>query len=415
MNKRGRVQRARQVGNRSPSGFADGPTVADVYNALNAIAPFEYAGEWDNVGLLAGRREWPAKKVLLAIDLTDAVAREALAKRVDALVVYHPPIFKGIRAITDKADAPTGLLPDLLAARISILALHSALDAAAGGTNDILLDVFEPVSRYPLEPLMRDSRQYKLAVFTPAAEVGKLRRALSDAGAGVIGHYAECGFELSGHGTFRGDETTNPAVGRKQVLESVDEIRLEMVVPAARLGEVVRALYTNHSYEEPAFDLYPTRQVAGRGAVGGARVGVLEKPQRGTDLIRQISTRVDLSCAMVVGDLKRPFQSVTAAAGSFGVKAFRDPASLALTGEFKHHDALELLRRGVTAVCLGHYASERPLLDVVCAKLIDRVRGLRATVARVDGSPFKPVRASSALLGFEDWLEPSLFKVPIRR
>ena len=366
------------------------PVVQDVFAALDELAPFEYAAEWDNVGLLAGAPEAPAGRVLLAIDLTDAVAREVLRRNVNTLVVYHPPIFKGIRTVTASAAAPTTLLAELLAARVAIIALHTALDAAAGGTNDVLLDAFDVVERYPLEPLVREDRHYKLVVFVPAAEADKLRGALSAAGAGAIGHYTECSFELAGRGTFRGDETTNPTIGRKLVLEHADEIRLEMVVPRARLGPVVRALYATHSYEEPAFDVYPLCEAVGRGMVGMGRVGVLKRAQRGHVLLRALAKRVDMAGAAVVGGVRRRFRSVTAAAGSFGVATLRDPESLVLTGEFKHHDALELLRRGVTAVHLGHWASERPVLDVVAAHLARRVRGVRVAIARADRAPLSP-------------------------
>ena len=368
-----------------------GTTVGKLYTALDELAPFRYAAEWDNVGLLAGRAEWPVWRVLLAIDLSDPVAQEAMRKKAGAIILYHPPIFKGIRSVTPQADCPTTLLPDLLAARISLLALHTAFDAAVGGINDILLDIFEPVTRRPLEPGIDEGRQYKLVVFVPAQEVDKLRRILSERGAGVIGHYSECSFVLAGQGTFRGDETTNPAVGDKLKLEHADEIRLEMVVPRGRLGEVVRALYAGHSYEEPAFDLYPLHETPQRAAIGMGRVGQLKSRQRGDVLIRKLEQHVDLSCASMVGKLNRRFTSVTTAAGSFGVHAFRDPGSLVITGEFKHHDALALQRSGVTAVALGHYASERPALDVLRTKLTNRIKGVRFEIAQADRAPFTPV------------------------
>ncbi|MBU0639699.1 MAG: Nif3-like dinuclear metal center hexameric protein [Planctomycetes bacterium] len=386
---RGRTAKHR----RKPAGGATPPTVGEVYAALDAFAPFARAADWDNVGLLAGRMEWPARRVLLAIDLTDAVAREALAGSADIVLLYHPPIFKGIRAVTPDARGPTGLLPDLLAARVALIAVHTALDEAVGGTNDIVLDVFEPVRRWPLEPSREDGRQYKLVVFVPTAEVDALREALSGAGAGHIGHYSECSFELAGRGTFRGDDSTQPTIGRKQRLEHVAEVRLEMVVPEPRLGPVVRALYERHSYEEPAFDLYPTRTLAGRGQVGGGRVGELRRPQRGQALIRKLRGHMDLTGATVVGNLKGSFRSVTVAAGAFGVRGLCDPASLVLTGEFKHHDALELLRRGVTAVHLGHFASERPVLEVLRQRLVAGVKGVQATLARADRTPYQPLPA----------------------
>lgn len=364
-------------------------TVGDVCDALDAFAPFRDAAEWDNVGLLAGRREWQARRALTAIDLTDDVAREALAKKIDTLVVYHPPIFKGIKSITPDADTPTTLLPDLLAAPVAIIALHTAFDHAVGGINDLLLDSFELSSREPLVPTVRTDDGYKLVVFVPAAEVERLREALAAAGAGVIGNYTHCSYELSGQGTFFGDETTRPAVGRKLALERVDETRLEMAVPAARAAEVVRALYANHSYEEPAFDLYPTARIVHGARSGSGRVGRLKRATRGSELLRKLGETVDLSLAMSVGNLKRRFTSVTAAAGSYGVRAFRDVDSLVLTGEFSHHDALNLQRRTITAVRLDHYASEQPLLAVVRRRLSRAVRGLSVSVSRKDRSPFR--------------------------
>lgn len=369
-----------------------GVQVADLLSAVERIAPLAYAAEWDNVGLLAGRPEWPAAQVLLAIDLTDPVAAEALRRRANVLVLYHPPIFKSIRAVTPDAACPTTRLPDLLAARVAIIALHTALDAAVGGTNDVLLDAFDVVDRYPMESLVDEQRHYKLVVFVPANDVGRLRRALSAAGAGVIGHYSECSFELAGRGTFRGDESTRPTVGRKQVLEQVDEIRLEMVVPRARLGDAVRALYAAHSYEEPAFDVYPIHAPIDRGRVGLGRVGVLRAPTLGSTLVRRLGRVLDLSGAAVVGDLRRRFRSVTAAAGAFGVRSFRDADSLVVTGEFKHHEALELMRRGITALHLGHYASERPVLPVLRDRLGRCVPGARIGIAGADRAPFQSAR-----------------------
>src|SRR5207244_12505053 len=92
------------------------------------------------------------------------------------------------------------------------------------------------------------------------------------AGAGAIGKYAECSFRLAGKGTFFGSDETNPAVGRKGRREEVDEWRLEVVLPEAKVAGAVRAMRQAHRYEEPAFDIYQLQA----GVSGGAgRVGQL--------------------------------------------------------------------------------------------------------------------------------------------
>ncbi|RMF71190.1 MAG: Nif3-like dinuclear metal center hexameric protein, partial [Planctomycetota bacterium] len=293
--------------NRQAAARSTAPRVGDVVAALDEIAPFAHAADWDNVSLLAGRSDWPGASWLVTLDLTDAVAREALRREVDGVVAYHPPIFKGVRKLTDAADGPTSLLPDLLAQRIAIVATHTAFDAAVGGTNDLLLAAFDVEDVRPLETSAAQGRSFKLVVFTPPAEVEPLRAALSAAGAGVIGEYDQCSYELSGRGTFRASPRANPVIGRRGRLEVVDEVRLEMVVPADRLDAVVRALYATHSYEEPAFDVYPLHELHGRGRVGMGRVGALRRPTSGSALMRALGRVADLSAASVVGELRRSF------------------------------------------------------------------------------------------------------------
>ncbi|NUQ50481.1 MAG: Nif3-like dinuclear metal center hexameric protein, partial [Phycisphaerae bacterium] len=100
----------------------------------------------------------------------------------------------------------------------------------------------------------------------------------------------------------------------------------------------------------------------------------------------------DLSAATVIGSLARRFGSVTAAAGSFGARGFRDAGSLVLTGELKHHEALELERRNVSAVCLGHHASERPVLGRIAERLRAALPSLDIAVSRADRAPQRPLR-----------------------
>jgi len=107
---------------------------------LEEIAPLELAEEWDNPGLLIeplkGR---DIKKVLLTIDLTEAVAREAVQKRVDAIVTYHPLFFGGFQRL-EKSNPQARVAMRLVQKNIVVYSPHTALDAAPGGVNDWLAD-----------------------------------------------------------------------------------------------------------------------------------------------------------------------------------------------------------------------------------------------------------------------------------
>jgi hypothetical protein len=97
----------------------------------------------------------------------------------------------------------------------------------------------------------------KLVWFVPEDALDATRDAVFEAGAGRIGDYMRCSWYTAGTGTFLGGEQTNPALGESGREEHVPELRVETVVPADRLEDVVAALRAAHPYEVPAFDAYP--------------------------------------------------------------------------------------------------------------------------------------------------------------
>jgi dinuclear metal center YbgI/SA1388 family protein len=118
--------------------MAKHPTRDEVLDVLREIAPLELAAEWDNVGLLvAPRASGPVARVLLTIDLTEAVANEAVAMKADLVVAYHPPIFHGIKKL-DVADAQKRGALLAFSHGVSVYSPHTALDAAPGGIADWL-------------------------------------------------------------------------------------------------------------------------------------------------------------------------------------------------------------------------------------------------------------------------------------
>lgn len=122
---------------------------------LERLAPLRLAADWDNVGLLVEPRppaEATIKRIHLTIDLTEAVLEEAIEGRADLIVAYHPPIFSGLKRVTQRSPAERITLA-LARAGIFAYSPHTALDACQGGLNDWLVSAFGKGSARAIEPV----------------------------------------------------------------------------------------------------------------------------------------------------------------------------------------------------------------------------------------------------------------------
>ncbi len=109
------------------------PTVNDVFEYINSIAPFEKQCEWDNSGFIVGDKNARVKKIGIVLDITNEAVRYATENGIDLIISHHPVIFRGIKTVM--ADDPTYLL---IRNGISAICAHTSLDIAKGGVNDAL-------------------------------------------------------------------------------------------------------------------------------------------------------------------------------------------------------------------------------------------------------------------------------------
>ncbi len=119
------------------------PTVKDILEYINSIAPFENQCEWDNSGFLVGCKDNEVKKIGVVLDITTNAVKYAAESGIDLIVSHHPVIFRAVKHFTE------GDIPFALAANgISAICAHTNLDIAKGGVNDALADAlgFENVS-----------------------------------------------------------------------------------------------------------------------------------------------------------------------------------------------------------------------------------------------------------------------------
>ena len=115
------------------------PTVSDIYRFLDEKAPFRLQLSFDNAGFLVGDGSHPVTKILVALDITEAVVEEARAFGAELIVSHHPVIFFPAKRVT--ADEPLGRkLISLIRSDIAAICCHTNLDAVAGGVNDALAE-----------------------------------------------------------------------------------------------------------------------------------------------------------------------------------------------------------------------------------------------------------------------------------
>ena len=335
------------------------------------------------------------RRVMLLVDLTRAVLEEAIERDVDLVVAYHPPIFEPFKRL--RASAPKERLLTVAArAGLAIYSPHTALDAAPGGVNDWLADAVGKGGRTPLVGARRveANAAYKLVVFVPPEHTQALRSALATAGAGVIGKYTECSYELRGEGTFVGGDEANPVVGERGRLERVAETRLEMVCSEEALGAVATALRRVHPYEEPAWDIVPLAPKPLPG-VGAGRTVTLDEPAPLATLVERVKAGLGLRSVRVATSERHaagaPIASVAVCAGSGrGLLAGAMESELYLTGELGHHDVLLALSRGTSVVLTEHSSSERGYLAVLSERLNHGAEGkLEVFVSEADRDPIE--------------------------
>lgn len=342
----------------------------EVERVLEKVAPCHLAGDWDQVGLhLAGKGQ-SIRKALLCIDLLPEVLEEAISKKCQLIVAYHPPIFRSLRRLADR-DWKEKMLARAIRAGIAVYSPHSALDAVRGGMNDWLCDGLGPhtVRRAIAQAPSVRSKCSKVVVYVPQPNSERLRKAMWAAGAGGIGEYSDCSFTLEGLGTFRGGKASNPTIGIPGRLEKVEESRVEMICESGKLSAVLECVRAVHPYEEPAIDVIALQSevVSTEQAEGAGRCHVLKDPVSVATLVRRLKKHLGqkkLKVAMPQGFEGELINSVAVCVGAGG-SLFENywEADAYVSGEMQHHQILDMVQRGKVVILAGHTNSERPFLN----------------------------------------------------
>ena len=228
-------------------------------------------------------------------------------------------------------------------------------------------------------------------MFTPETDREAVLNAAFAAGAGRIGDYAECSFALKGTGTFFGLEGSNPTVGQSGRRETADEYRLEFVCPGPALKGVLSAVRSNHSYEEPAIDVF-TLNGEPASSPGSGRVGRLTQHETLGDFAARVARLLNAPGTQFVGDPARSVQRVALCCGAgddFLPDAARVGADVLLTGEARFHRALEADALGLGLVVAGHHATERPGVEDLAERIAQAFPEINVWPSALEIDPLK--------------------------
>ncbi|MBN1475417.1 Nif3-like dinuclear metal center hexameric protein [Candidatus Sumerlaeota bacterium] len=351
------------------------PSLGQLLAVIEGMAPPALAESYDNCGLQIGDRARPVHRVLVGLEVSDALIDEARRRRADAIVVHHPLFFLPIKRL-DESDSAGHLARRLVRSDLALIAAHTNLDKSPGGTNTALAERLGLRDTEVLQP-ETVGREFKFTVFVPQGHEGAVIEAIACAGGGVIGDYDHCTFRTLGTGTFRGGAGTHPAIGEAGRLEEAQELRLEAVVPQRALTAVIESVRRVHPYEEMAFDVYPLESLP-RG-YGLGLLGTLPSPVALRTWARRVKKALGSHSTRMVGDPDRMIQRVAVASGACDmlIRDLSPPrVDCLVTGDVKYHLAVEARAKGLSVVDPGHWASEvivtEPLAHEIASRLATR-------------------------------------------
>ncbi len=358
----------------------------EITRTMESLAPLSFQESYDNSGLQVGDHEMEVSGILITLDVTEEVLREAENLGFNLVISHHPVIFGGLNSLTGR-NAPERIITEAIKKEIAIYSGHTNFDAIVGGVNTAMANRLGLVNQKILDPISGQLK--KLVVFVPNEHLEKVRLAMFDAGAGHIGAYDQCSFNLEGKGTFRGSEGSDPFVGEPGLLHQEPETRVETIVPAHVVGTVVRAMERAHPYEEVAYDLYPLENKYELGGMG--MVGDLEEPLDEEVFMSFIKDRFGVSVIRHSALSGKPVKKVAlcGGAGSFLLgKAKASGADVFVTGDFKYHQFFEADGK-IVVIDMGHFESEQFTRELFYDLLMKNFPKFAVRLSEIDTNPIK--------------------------
>jgi dinuclear metal center YbgI/SA1388 family protein len=336
--------------------------IADVIYFLESIAHPSLQEHYDNSGLLTGDPDNDCKGIIVSLDATEEVINEAIDMQYNLIVAHHPIIFNGLKKINGKNYVEKAIIT-ALKNDIAIYAIHTNLDNVIDGVNGRIATMLGLQGVSILSE--KGNLLKKLFTFAPVSMAEQVRNAIFEAGGGQIGNYSECSFSVEGTGTFKGDQSTNPYVGKAGIRHHEQEIKIEVIFPAWLESRIVQALIAAHPYEETAYDIVNLANNHSR--LGSGIIGELAVPEDETSFLSRIREVFGVPVIRHTKLRNRQVKKVAVCggAGSFLIStALSLGADFYITADVKYHEFFDANGRMVIAD-IGHFESEQFTINLL--------------------------------------------------
>ena len=360
--------------------------IKDITDYLETIAPLHYQENYDNSGLIVGDKNAPVKKILITLDAIEEVVDEAIKEKCQLIIAHHPIVFSGLKKLNGKNYVERVVIK-AIKNNIAIYAIHTNYDNVIDGVNAKICERLGLVDCEILLP--KKQLLKKLYTFIPVAHHERVAKAVFDAGAGYIGNYSETSFNVKGTGTFKGNEKSNPVLGKKGVLEKADEIKFETIFPAFIEEKIIAALLKAHPYEEVAYDIVLLDNAYSK--VGSGMVGNLKKHVDELSFLKSVKKNLKTDSIRYTKLLGKPIKRVAVCGGSGRFllnNAIAANADVFITADFKYHDFFDADSKLIVAD-VGHYESEQFTKELLLQHLSEKFPILAARISSVNTNPIK--------------------------
>ena len=358
--------------------------VKEVIQILDDFAPLSYAEGFDNTGLLVGDTNASVSGILVTLDTLEEVVDEAIENNCNLIVSFHPIIFSGLKKITGKTYVER-VVQKAIKNDINIFAIHTALDNAWNGVNAMICEKLNLINRKILIP--KEESIKKLLTFVPLKDASKVREALFAAGGGNIGNYSNCSFNVTGKGSFNGNEDSNPTVGKKGETHFEEETQIGITFQKHKEAQILNALFDSHPYEEVAYEvtsLENKNQNLGMGMIGEFSSEISEEA-----FLKFIKETMKTGCVRhsKLQNKKIKKVAVLGGSGSFAIKAAKAAGADAyVTADLKYHDFFTA-ENNILLCDIGHYESEQYTKDLLVSFLTKKISNFAIVLSQINTNP----------------------------